>query len=129
MGIEPIRRSRRAVRLAPLVDVVFLLLVFFMLVSRLDVPQTLALEPPSEGGSGAFQGAVLVRLGADGSLDLNGRPLEVRRLAGAIATLLERDPGLRVLVLAARETPLEDLVGILDRLRRAGVEDLAVLEP
>lgn len=129
MRIEPLRRSRRALRLAPLVDVVFLLLVFFMLVSRLDVPQTLIVEAPSQGGVGALQGAVLVRLEADGSLDVNGRLVGLDRLADAITPFLDKAPDVRVLVQSAREASLERLVRVLDRLRAAGAKDLTLLEP
>jgi len=129
MHIEPLRQSRRALRLAPLVDVVFLLLVFFMLVSRLDVPQTLLMQAPSEGGAGALQGAVLVRLGADGGLDVNGRSIEVERLARVIAPFLDKDPEVPVLVQSAPAASLEDLVQVLDRLRGAGAEELRLLEP
>jgi len=129
MRIEPLRRPRRALRLASLVDIVFLLLVFFMLVSRLDVPQTLIVEVPSEASAGTLQGAVLVRLGNDGSLDVNGRPIGIERLAGAILPFLAKDPDVRVLVQSAREAPLEKLVRVLDRLRGAGAQDLRLLEP
>jgi biopolymer transport protein ExbD len=129
MHIEPIARPRRAMRLAPLVDVVFLLLVFFMLVSRLDVPQTIAVEPPSAAGSGALQGAVLVRVADDGDIDLNGLPIGIDALPDQIASFLERDPDLRVLVQVAQHAMLQDLVHVVDRLRTAGAEDLTLIEP
>ena len=116
-------------RLAPLVDVVFLLLVFFMLVSRLDVPQTIAVAPPSAAGSGALQGAVLVRVADDGDIDLNGLPIDIDALPDQIASFLERDPDLRVLVQVAKHAMLQDLVHVVDRLRTAGAEDLTLIEP
>jgi biopolymer transport protein ExbD len=129
MQFEPIARRHRGLRLAPLVDVVFLLLVFFMLVARLDTPQTIAVEPPSERGGGALEGAVLIRLGADGGLDLNGSAIEVSDLQHQVAPFLDRDPETRFLVQPAFEAPLQGLVRVLDGLRTAGAEDLILLDP
>jgi len=129
MQFEPIERKHRGLRLAPLVDVVFLLLVFFMLVARLDVPQIIAVEPPSESGSGTLRGAVLIRLDPDGRLYLNGLAIDGPDLQREIAPFLDKDPETRFLVQTAYETPLQDLVSVLDGLRTAGVEDLTLLEP
>lgn len=129
MHIETLQQPRRGLRLAPLVDVVFLLLVFFMLVSRLDVPQTIAVEPPAEYGSGSMQGSVLIRLGPDGDLDLNGQTIPISDFPGAITPFLDRDPNTRFLVQTAYEAPLQDLVQVLDGLYTAGADNLTLLEP
>ena len=129
MQFEPIERKPRSLRLAPLVDVVFLLLVFFMLVARLDVPQSIAVEPPSESRGGTLQGAVLIRLGSDGRLDLNGSAIEVSDLQEQVAPFLDRDAETRFLIRTAYETPLQDLVQVMDALRTAGADDLTLLEP
>jgi biopolymer transport protein ExbD len=129
MHIETLPQPRRGLRLAALVDVVFLLLVFFMLVSRLDVPQTITVEPPAKSGSGALQGSVLIRLGPDGSLDLNGRAFTISDLPTMIEPFLDKDPHTRFLVQSAFEAPLQDLVHILDGLRTAGADNLTLLEP
>lgn len=129
MRIEPLVRTRRGLRLAPLVDVVFLLLVFFMLVAHLEVPQAIAIEPPASTGNGALQGAVLVRLGAQGRVDLNGLAIDVDNLASEIAPFLTRDPLPRILVQPADEAPLQALVQVLDRLTLAGAEGLTLIAP
>lgn len=129
MRIEPIERTHRGLRLAPLVDVVFLLLVFFMLVARLNMPQSIAVEPPSEGGFDAPRNSVLIRLGPDSGLDLNGRAIDISDLPSEIAPFLDRDPETRILVQSAYETPLQGLVQVLDSLRTAGADDLTLLEP
>ena len=129
MRIEPVERRHRGLRLAPLVDVVFLLLVFFMLVSRLEVPQTIHVEPPSKAGGGSLQGAVLIRLDADGHLDLNGLEVNIDRLPGEIAPFLVKEPEPRILVQPAQSAPLQALVKVLDVLKGAGAGHLTLVEP
>jgi biopolymer transport protein ExbD len=129
MRIEPLQRRRRALRLAPLVDVVFLLLVFFMLVARLERHQAIVVEPPAETGAGALRGSVLVRLDADGRLDLNGRPLLLDQLPQALAPLLTREPQPPVLVQPGTAAALQSLVQLLDVLSGAGADQVTLVAP
>jgi biopolymer transport protein ExbD len=129
MRIEPLDRPHRSLRLAPLVDVVFLLLVFFMLVARLETPRTIAIEPPFEAGGGSVKGAVLIRLGPRGELDFNGQAIDVERLPAEISLFLARDFQQRILVQTASSAPLQALVQILDLLNAAGAEHVTLVEP
>lgn len=129
MHIEPRERPGRGLRLAPLVDVVFLLLVFFMLVARLETPQTISIEPPSMAGGGVLEGSVLVRLGPQGRLDLNGLVMDVDRLATEVGPYLRREPQPPILVQPADGVRLQALVQVLDALKRGGAEDLTLIEP
>jgi biopolymer transport protein ExbD len=129
MHIERLQQRRRGLRLAPLVDVVFLLLVFFMLVSRLDVPQTIAVEPPAESCVGTLRGSVLIRIAPDGGLDLNGQVIAISDLPSTIRPFLDKDPHTRFLVKSAYEAPLQDLVQVLDGLHASGAEDPTLIEP
>jgi len=128
MQFESQVRPRRGLRLAPLIDVVFLLLVFFMLAARLEHPLAIAVNAPAEAGGGAFTGSVLVRLGADGGVDLAGVQVGMAGLAAAVAPYLERDRATGFLVQPAAQAPIASLVQVLDRLQGAGVEKLTLLE-
>jgi len=77
-------RSRRPlVSLTPLIDVVFILLVFFMLASSFSTEQVIDMLTPADTQSSPEgpAGAALVRVAPDGSLDLNGEPLSRPELA------------------------------------------------
>ena len=94
------RRRRSLISLTPLIDVVFILLIFFMLASSFSTDQAIQLAMPGAGTTeGALPGS-LVRVKRDG-LDLNGEPLtldelylRVRRLARAPGGALVRFRGL-----------------------------------
>ncbi len=123
-------RSRRpSVRLgiAPLVDVVLLLLIFFLLTSSYVVPQVLDLELP--GSATAEPGpetAIVVGLDREGRLSLNGEPLSRAALGPALAGLLSSGPQRRVQVRAHAGLSIDRLVGLLDDLRGAGARELAL---
>ena len=84
MHIEPLRQSRRAQRLAPLVDVVFLLLMFFLLAGILEPLPPLEVGPPEAEHAQSGDGEPLrVLLDADGRIAYEGEVRDAKALAEA----------------------------------------------
>ncbi|RUT34580.1 biopolymer transporter ExbD [Arsenicitalea aurantiaca] len=119
MRIETVRRRRRPLSLTSLIDVIFLLLLFFMLTSTFS---RYAEIPVSGGRAGMAAGAeamgIIVQLDAAGGWTLNGQTVgdaelapEFARLAGLGAT------GAVLLPRSAVST--QTLVDGLETLRRA----------
>ena len=118
----PIRPTRRP-SLTPMIDVVFLLLVFFMLAARFGTDFALPLQ--TAGSGTAYSGPPrLVDIDADG-VALNG--VAVSNLVAALAPLMSA-PDDAVLLRAKGEATVQDLVRTLDDLRAAGLTQLVVVE-
>lgn len=121
------RRSRWVAGLTPLIDVVFLLLVFFMLASRFETESLLplAVRVTTEADSGTSDVAVLrIDLDASGAVRLEGRLIDPpglrREFASAVA-------GARpVRLRPAAETPLQPIVELLALARDSGARDVAI---
>jgi len=112
---RPIRRQK-PISLTPLVDVIFLLLLFFMLSSTFTTFGEIDLGAPATGGGNGKVPEALLTI--DGSrLRLNGREVDSASLEDSTRALLERDiDGL--LILARGETSTQQLVEIISRLRK-----------
>jgi biopolymer transport protein ExbD len=122
------RKRRALVSLTPLIDVVFILLVFFMLVSQFADWRTIRLDAPTEAGDGAsLRGAVLVRLHA-GGLDVNGRAVASGRLERHLRRALGEGGPARVLVQPGEGVSLQRAVRVLDIATAAGAGDVKLLE-
>jgi len=123
------RETRLATRigLTPLIDVVFLLLVFFMLASTFLKFNYLPLTAAGEGAATpALADTLIVRVGAEGALDVNGEPVPTGALARRLDAWAERGARRAVLrVMPGAETG--DLVGALAQARRSRLESLAVV--
>lgn len=118
-------RPRRRPNLTPMIDVVFLLLVFFMLASRFGTD--LALPLAAASGTGAYSGPPrLVEFGPDG-LSLNGVPTAPDALATALAPLVS-GPGDTIVLRPREGADLQALVAVIDDLRAAGFTSLALVE-
>ncbi|RID91052.1 biopolymer transporter ExbD [Gemmobacter lutimaris] len=117
-------RPRRRPNLTPMIDVVFLLLVFFMLASRFGTDR--ALPVATAGTGGAYSGPPrLVEL-APAGLRLNGVPITPEALIAELDRLTES--GSDVIVLRARDgADLQALVSVMDRLAAVGFSRLVLV--
>ncbi len=115
-------RKRTLVSLTPLIDVVFILLVFFMLVSSFADWRTITLAPPvaASGQSPGFSGAVLVDVRGGGDVRLSGETMTLDELADRAAIMLADKADRRFIVKTGEAVPLQDLVDVLDHLALAG---------
>lgn len=117
------RKTRRP-SLTPMIDVVFLLLVFFMLAARFGHETGLDLRL---AGAGDYSGPPrLVDVGPD-SLALNGVAVTATALPDALARLTEA-PGDTVVIRSRGGADLQRLVDVMTMLRGAGFTGLALVE-
>lgn len=126
MQIAAVTRRRRRLNLTPMIDVVLLLLVFFMMVSRFGGLQGMPVAVAG-GGAGQWSGPPrLIVLGAEG-VTLNGIAVPVEALAARLAPLMAgpEDP---VILRAGEGAAVQDLVTVLDALRAAGIARVIVAE-
>ena len=115
-------RRRAAVSLTPLIDVVFILLVFFMLTASFQRWEHVTLTPPAErGGGGDGAAHVLIRVHPGGGLDVNGQRLARSALDERMDRYAERDEPPRVLIEPRAGVRLQRAVAVLDTVEAAGL--------
>lgn len=119
------RRRRSVISLTPLIDVVFILLVFFMLASSFLDWRSIDLAPPASAGAGSsMTGAMLLEIRTDG-LRLSGHTVTPAEAEEKIMAKVRETPDQRVLIKPAGGVALQRAVDILDRLSAAGVTKLS----
>ncbi|WP_200196336.1 biopolymer transporter ExbD [Halorhodospira abdelmalekii] len=107
----------------PLINIVFLLLIFFMVAGTLTAPPPFSVElPASERGGEVATEPLRIHLGRSGEIALEGREEGLTELEEAVAKLLEESPGRPVQVQADRQARADALLDLMDALRAAGVE-------
>ncbi len=119
-------RVRRRPSLTPMIDVVFLLLVFFMLAARFGQDMALPISTGS-GGDIHWQGAPRLIAVHPATLLLNGLPVSAGALADHLGPLMPK-PNAPVLLRAGPDTDLARLVAVMDALRAAGFTRLIMVE-
>ncbi len=113
--------------MTPMIDVVFLLLIFFLLTSRFVEPHALGVELPKSATATAQTGKpVVVVLRSDGNVLVGDRLVARSRLVEVVREALG-DAGRRSVRLEAdASASVQGLVDVLDDLSAAGATDVAL---
>lgn len=115
------RRPSHSIDMAPLIDVVFLLLIFFMLTSNF-VPPSLPMQlPRASGGEPAISPAVVVSLDAEGQLSIDGEICERSGFVLELTKALAFKETSTVHFRGDREVAYGEFVDLIDRARGVGV--------
>ena len=111
-----------------LIDVVFFLLVFFMLVGRMDATSPFEVLPPvAQTGADMPGGGATLSVAADGALALDGAPLERASALEVLRTRLTQDAALFIRVNAHRDAELRRVLPLLAELEAMGARDVALV--
>ncbi|HEC16417.1 MAG TPA: biopolymer transporter ExbD [Sedimenticola sp.] len=127
MDFEGRARIHSHLDIAPLIDIVFLLLVFFMLTSTFMIPEAIELELPESGSATATDiTPITVSLNQSGQIALNGEAIELDRLKEAVEPLLEQDAGTPITLKSDAHTKVQQLLAVMDEIRSAGGTNIAL---
>lgn len=126
------RRSRPeppGFQLAPMIDIVFLLLCFFVASQLfaqweseidLQLPTAKTARTPQR-----LPGEIILNVRADGTVVVSGRTLDAAALDRLLAQLVEAYPGQPVVIRADRATPYQHVISVIDACRRAEIWNIA----
>ncbi len=126
MNFRPPRQDDVSIDLAPLIDVVFLLLIFFM-ISTTFIEQSeieLTLPEASESTIETAEDVIEVALDQAGRVFVNDRALVNAQLATIREALIQAKPGdveATVVISADERATLQDVITIMDAARHAGL--------
>lgn len=113
--------------LTPLIDVLFILIVFFMLTTTFMRLESLELGLPSSGAPMMEKDdRVHLFVYASGDMALGQRKLSQEELDASLARLIAKDAGTKIMVLTADGVTMQQLVGVMDRVYMLGGKSLFV---
>ncbi|MGF1656603.1 MAG: ExbD/TolR family protein [Verrucomicrobiales bacterium] len=124
------RRNKRpssAIDLAPLVDVVFLLLIFFMLTSSFAEPSLPLTLPQSKNTEGATTQPVVVSLDAAGQLAINGEEISMAEYEQTLRAALERNGVETVNFRGDESVDYGEFLRLMDVSRAAGAVEFHLI--
>ncbi len=127
MFAENRHRKRRAqVDMSPLIDVVFLLLIFFSVTTTFMEQSGMDLELPESSTATATETAtIVVEIGNDGTIQYEGEGVTAEQMEQRISGLSEEERR-KVTVRADRQVELGVAIRVIDALRRGGVTEISL---
>lgn len=127
MQLNDWQPRRSGIGLTPLIDVVFLLLIFFMLASTFLKFSAVPLSGARGGGSaGTIKELALVQVRAADDLSVNGTPVTLAGFAAHIDRLLASGVT-RAVIQPANEATVQDLVRVLEIAKTTRLQSVVVV--
>lgn len=118
------------VQMAPLIDCVFLLLIFFLVASTLKkVDHELPLELPDIKAAVEVQQPdefMVVSIDRDGNFYIDGTPVSLTLLQGALREKSHVDPGYKIRLDVDRLVPFERAMMVMDMCRFERLSNVSV---
>lgn len=116
-----IRRRRRSpsINIVPLVDVLTVLLFFFLVTMQFKQVSTLNITVPKieTAGENEIQEQIVIALSPEGEIYLNDRPVKKSALVSAMNLAGELTPDLPILLIADEQVPLKYVTEVMDVCR------------
>lgn len=117
-----------AIDISPLIDVVFILLIFFMVSTTFVKDAQLELQRPSaQSAEAADTKSVRISIDRTGALYLGEEAIRLWMLQSRVREQLRSTSQSTVLVIADRSTPTELLIDVIDQCRMGGAKDVGVI--
>ncbi|MCF7820860.1 MAG: biopolymer transporter ExbD [Mariprofundaceae bacterium] len=128
MKLRDRKKADYLVDITPLVDVVFLMLIFFMVSTSFKMDSTLKLELPTSQSKAeeAEQQEVVISVNGSGQLFVQDEPVKDADLRRRILNISKGDPNMRVVLRADADARHRRVVYILDTIRELGMGKVGI---
>ena len=122
------RSGRRVlVNVTSLIDVLFMLLIFFMVSTTFVEQPAMKLDlPAAKSAETSKVEALILHLYADGNISLNGEKIPLEKLSEALETGLPNAPEGALNLFADKNAMHGKVIEVMDLARQAGVKKLVV---
>ena len=116
-----------AVNLTPLIDIVFILLIFFIVTSSFVKEAGIDVNRPSaETAVRKERGNIIIAITKDGEIWLDKRRVDRRSIRGHAERLQAENPESSVVIVADKDSRTGLMVEVMDQVRLAGVTNVAI---
>ena len=129
MNFRQLRRPEVSINLTPLIDVVFLLLIFFMVsTSFSELTQLVVDLPEAEGAPASADSTVLLVVDVQGNMTLDGEPVpnDTGGLSAALRQRLSGNTDIPVTLSADAMTPHQYVVTAMDVAAQLNITRLTI---
>jgi len=131
MLVDKKKERHSEIPTSSLADIVFLLLLFFLVTTTIDVDKGIGLALPPKGTVVEVHKSNITNLNIndEGQIQLDRQPIEIHMIKETIRSKLAERPLMIVSVKTGSGTPYEVFVKVLDQLKQANAPRISIAEP
>lgn len=117
------------INVAPLIDIVFLLLIFFMLASEFTDFKTIDMVSPNQSNKEINETKlpIIIELSENGIININNKEIAFNKLSIIVDDMLTNKKINKVVISTPNETKVNVLIKIVDIIRSLGIENIALI--
>lgn len=123
------KRARKETEIAivNLVDVIFILLIFFIMTTTFSKETGLDITKPAAGSAGQLEKEnILIGIGKEGTIHLDERQVDLAMLQAILRRELAEDADKAVVIVSDRDAGMGTVVDVMDECNQAGVRKVSV---
>ena len=115
------------INLAPMLDIVFIMLIFFVVATSFVKESGIDINrPTAETAERREQGNILIAIAPNGEIWIDKRPVDIRSLRAVVERLVAENPGGAVIIQGDRAAQIGLLVEVMDQIRKGGVSNVSI---
>ncbi len=115
------------VNLTPLIDMVFILLIFFLVTASFTKESGIEVDrPTAQTAVRQEQGSLIIGISEIGEIWIDNKPVDLRSIRAHIERLTAQNPEGTVIIMADKQAHTGITVEVLDQVRLAGVSNVAI---
>ena len=117
------------INIAPLIDIVFLLLIFFMLASEFTDFKTIDLVSPIESNKNieTKDQPINIKLFNNGNISVNNSSTNLKKFHKFMQKFLKNNKSNKLIITTTSDTKINILINTIDIIRDLGIENIALI--
>ncbi|MEE9169623.1 MAG: biopolymer transporter ExbD [bacterium] len=131
MMIEKERKRVAEIPTASMADIAFLLLIFFLVVTTIDVDKGLGLTLPPKGEELEVRSKNIcnILINAQGQVLIDEQPAQINLVSDIVKQKIMENSKLIISLKTTKQTKYEVYIKVLDQLKMAGAKRISLAEP
>lgn len=115
------------INMTPMLDIVFIMLIFFIVTTSFVKESGITVDQPTaETAQRQESSNILIGINPAGEVWIDRRSVDVRAVRAQVERLRAENPDAAVIIQADQKAPSGLLVRVMDQVRAAGVDDMAI---
>ena len=129
MALLTKKKKNIEINVAPLIDIVFLLLIFFMLTSEFTDFKTIDMISPNQSSTSSEKNdlPIIINLSENGLLEIDKIEIKLEDLSETIQMKLMNSKNKKIVISTLNETKINNLIIVVDTIRSLGIENIALI--
>ena len=129
MALLTKKKKNIEINVAPLIDIVFLLLIFFMLTSEFTDFKTIDMISPNQSSTSIQNNdlPIIINLSEDGLIEIDKIEIKLEDLSETIQMKLMNSKNKKIVISTLNETKINNLIIVVDTIRSLGIENIALI--